>query len=169
MNIDVDLSPLHKAVKQMGAEIISFDLSDIRDQRAFKLEKQLSESEGVDISLSEISETDGLLNYKGMQVLLFIPNQNKPLERVIENGSIGKKFHIAQCSKLDEMKRRNRFDRYSINRNLDGAFKVSGCYSDGREGSGIARLNVCQFCLGFLNYKGSDQSYEQRKKKCQRV
>ncbi|WP_257265486.1 HNH endonuclease [Endozoicomonas sp. ONNA2] len=56
------------------------------------------------------------------------------------------------------MQSAGRFDRYSVSRNPDGKFEIYG-----KNGAtAVVELNVCQFCLGMLNYKGAAESSRRR-------
>lgn len=151
MRIDINLDALWSSVRQMGAESASVDLN-VDWGPEIEFDKELS-STGVEISLKDLVSEQGLLSVKGRQVLLFIPDHNYRVEDALADGSWGNKFHIAHCSKLDEMKRRSRFERYHVTNNLSGEFEIFG-YDRARQPiKGVTRLNVCKLCLNHLNYK----------------
>ena len=161
INIQVDLSRLEVAVKKMGTAIQPFDLGNSESDIAIELER----AEGVEIKLEDLEVKQGLLHYKDMQIVLFIPDHSRKrglFEDAVNNGSKGHKFHIGDCKKLENMKRENKFDRYAVSRNPDGNFKIYGLTSRGNEIRAVVRLNVCQFCLGLLNYKGARESSQHR-------
>ena len=102
VNIQVDLSPLEKAVKQMGTAIQPFNLGGAKNDIVIDLER----AEGVEIKLEDLEVKQGLLHYRDMQVVLFIPDHSRwggLFERTVNDGSKGNKFHIGDCQKLEEM------------------------------------------------------------------
>jgi hypothetical protein len=154
MKLVVDLSALWASVKQMGAEATDYVLN-VRESGALQLDKDLSSSGGIDIALEDIDTDDGVLSYQGRQVLLFIPDQGRNIEEVLTNPIKGRRFHVADCQKLNEMKQQNRFERYKATNNLQGMFQVYGTsHINGQSVEGEAALKVCMLCLKFLNYKG---------------
>ncbi|MFK0570695.1 HNH endonuclease [Endozoicomonas sp.] len=160
MNIQVNLSDLRAAAEQMGAEKRRHDLG-AGDDTAIQLER----AEGIEISLADLETREGLLHYKDMQVVLFIPDHSRRqgfFEKAVDDGSKGNKYHIGQCQKLDEMKRNNRLERYSISRNPDGQFEIYGFDRSGEQIKDVVELNVCQYCLSLLNYKGAAESSRRR-------
>ena len=153
MRIDINLDALWASVRQMGAQSISVDL-DVDWGPEVEFDKQLS-STGVEISLDDLVSVQGLLSVQGRQVLLFIPDHGSRVLEALTDGSAGKKFHIAHCRTLDDMKRRNRFERYTVTNNQSGAFEIYGYDLYKKAHSGETRLNVCKNCLKHLNYKNA--------------
>ncbi|MDN3652311.1 HNH endonuclease signature motif containing protein [Thalassotalea ponticola] len=155
MRIHVDLSLLHNAVEQMGASSVNFD--DLIFEEAGELNVGITIS-GVldkDISLSEITHENGVLNYKGHQVMLYIPDQGDDIDTVLVDGSQGRRIHIAECSTIDLMRDTGRFPRYEVTNNTDGDYAVYGTSEQsGEHLEGSADLKVCKNCLSKLNYQG---------------
>ena len=78
--------------------------------------KKLTSSDGIDISPDELSILpDGTLAYKNSRVLLYIRDMERYEPR----------FHLANCSTLQEMRAKKRFDRYVVSANTDGNFKIN--------------------------------------------
>lgn len=131
------------------------------EERDFKLDLDIKEISslditllgGLEIQLEDINSENGLLSYEGRQILLFIPEQYD-IAKVLAGGN-GNRFHVADCTTLDEMKGKGRFNRYIVTNDLTGDFSV---YGKDRQTSksieGITRLNVCKNCLKHLNYQG---------------
>lgn len=153
MRIDINLDALWSSVRQMGAESASVDLN-VDWGPEIEFDKELS-STGVEISLEDLVSVQGLLSVQGRQVLLFIPDHGSKVLEALMDGSVGKKFHIAHCKTLDDMKRRNRFERYTVTNNQSGLFEIYGYDLDNRTHSGETRLNVCKNCLKHLNYNNA--------------
>ena len=149
MKLNVDFSSLHECIDRMGALDSDFSL----DVKFDSIDIQLDS--GIDINLTDIENTEGILSYKGRQVLLYIPDQGGNIAGVFENPENGRRFHVADCSTLKQMRERNRFDRYVVTNNLSGIFKVSGVDNiTGQHLEGEAGLKVCKNCLKSLNYDG---------------
>ena len=153
MKLNVDLSDLHAAVRRMGAEPVAFSLESQAkplDSIDIKLE------EGIALPLNEVEIHNGLLGYKGRQVLLYIQDQGNQIKQVLAEGSQGKKFHIADCKTLKNMRTKGRFERYVVTNSLEGKFYVFGeDWHTRQKIEGHAQLQVCQNCLETLNYKGA--------------
>lgn len=153
MKLTVDLSLLQQAVNKMGAENIHFELSNELIPIE-PIDKQLNE--GLEVNFEDIEFDTGLASYQGRQVLLYIKDHsyNNKIYGVLEDGSKGNKYHVADCTKLEEMRRKGRFDRYVVTNKLDGCFPVSGKDSSTNEIiEGETNLNVCQFCLEGINFR----------------
>ncbi len=166
MKLLVDFSGLWMNVKRMGDGISDFSLSSKRSDLGDDLfDTELSSTEGIEIDLSDLEVDQGVLSIKGRQVLLFIPDQGSKIEAVLQGERHeGKRFHIADCKTLENMKKAKRFDRYMVTNNLTGRFKVYGWTKFGANLDGDADLNVCQNCLKYLNYK----NFSSLKKKSER-
>lgn len=153
MKLTVDFSSLHNAVKTMGAEGIEFELSN-KIIPIEPIDKQLNE--GLEVNFEDIEFETGLASYQGRQVLLYIKDHsyNNKIYGVLDDGSQGNKFHVADCEMLERMRKKGRFDRYVVTNKLDGLFVVSG--TDNRTNEliqGETKLNVCQYCLESINYQ----------------
>jgi hypothetical protein len=153
MILNVDLSDLFMAVRRMGAKDIDFGV-DVDQEPLSPIDVGLDEG-GIEVDFSEIDFDTGLASYQGRQVLLYIRDHGSRVTETLQEPEKGNKFHVADCSKLDEMRRKGRIERYVVTNNLNGAFKITG--DDWRTGSSVegeAELKVCKLCLGHLNYKG---------------
>ncbi|MGB2521625.1 hypothetical protein AYI83_19125 [Shewanella algae] len=157
MKLTTDFSALWAAVRQMGKFEANFNLQeDISPD--FELDKELSSTAGLDITLEDVDLDYGVLSYKGRQVLLFIPDQGTSIVEVLAGEAEGRKFHVADCKTLNSMRQKNRFGRYKATYNISGIFKVYGIsYAEGTHVEGEAELKVCKNCLSYLNYKGYQQ------------
>lgn len=152
MKLKSPASQLWSLVEQMGAEPADFDIvSKARDPIEIKLE-----GAGLDVPLEDVESTGGLLSYSGRQVVLYIPDQGRKVDEAILDGfNNGKKVHIADCKVLDDMRRKNRFERYRAVANTSGQFEVFGTsHQTGQHVEGSASLRACIVCLKHLNYKG---------------
>lgn len=110
---------------------------------------------GLEVTdLGALQTVGGVLSVEGRQVLLYIPDHHRNISDALSDGIKGKRFHIADCKTLDDMRNRGRFERYIVTNNLSGLFRIHGIDALGHEVSGEARLHVCKNCLSALNYQG---------------
>ncbi|ADJ27697.1 HNH endonuclease [Nitrosococcus watsonii] len=153
MKLNADLSALHAAVRRMGAEPVAFSL----ERQAKPLDSiDIKLEEGIALPLNEVEIHNGLLSYQGRQVLLYIQDHGNRIKKLLEEGSKGNKFHVADCKTLKNMKTKGRFERYVVTNSLEGKFYVFGKDRYTRQKiEGRAQLQVCQNCLETLNYKGA--------------
>lgn len=152
--IEVDFSELQRAALQMGAEPVKFSVG-IQSAPIRPIDVWLKTGIVLD-DLSEVDAANGLLNYKGRQILLYIQDQGRSIQQVLQDGSTGRRFHLSDCKTLKEMRDKGRFERYVVTQNMDGEFPVSGKDPITNEQiEGTANLWVCQYCLSQLNYKGA--------------
>ena len=150
MKIEADFGDLWSVINQAFSEKSIFKIEGAPEEvEPFVLE--LATTKGLEIPIEEVSSDRFVLDYKGHQIILFIPDQGSSVESVIENGTKGKKFHLVECKTLKEMRRKNRFDRYAATTNHSGEFEVLGETEKGLI-EGKARLSACKNCLRLLNY-----------------
>ena len=103
MKLSVDLSELKKAVKKMNAKEIDFNIN-LEHSDVEKIDIQLNK--GLEITLNDISSNSkGLINFEDRHVLLYIKdNTYKTMESIKADPNNGSRFHIADCTKLKEMR-----------------------------------------------------------------
>ena len=152
MAIKVDFSALKEAARRLGATDTGFTVS-IRSRPIDPIDQELVR--GKTIKLQNVGGTQGLLSYEGRQVLLYIPDHGPNIDAAIENPERGRRFHVAECRTLDDMRRKGRFDRYVVTNDLSGIFPVHGTsFSAKIPREANVELLVCQNCLKYLNYSG---------------
>lgn len=157
MRLNVDLTALWAAVRAMGAEEIPFRLG-IEQAPLSPLDVAL-DAGGIEVEFKDIDFNTGLASYQGRQILLYIPDHRERVASVLADGARGNKFHVANCEKLDEMRKAGRFERYVVTTKLDGRFRVSGnAWPSTETLTGEAELKVCKLCLTYLNYQGYSQA-----------
>lgn len=139
ITLKVKFPLLEAAVRRMGAKKIVVE---------FSVDRELKE--GKRITLDDVQLRHELLLYKGRQVILYIQDHTyqNMFEEAIEDGSKGKRFHVAYCKRLKEMYDDNRSKRYVATNNLSGEFVIKGKNDKERK----ANLQVCKKCLEELNY-----------------
>ncbi len=153
MKVISPASQLWRLVKQMEAELTGFVLTiEARPPPCIDIDKP----GGIDVVLEDVKSKGGLLDHEGRQVVLYIPDQGRNIDDVLVDGwNKGKKVHVADCKVLDNMREKNRFERYRAVANTSGMFEVFGTsYQTGQHVEGTASLRACIVCLKHLNYKG---------------
>lgn len=154
MKLSVTYSTLADLRERIGAPLSNWSLSDSllnpREELLSKLE------DGIDIDLADVTAGPGkLLTYEGEQVVLYIKdtrNSQWELENQPENS---KRFHVAECKTLENMRNEGRFERYVVTNRKDGKFLVDWYDFNTRErGETEAALKVCKNCLKSLNWRG---------------
>ena len=151
MKLTVDLSELFAAANRMGPPVDDFVLDVVSEPWVDQLG-----TEGIELGdFSELEIQDGLLSYRGRQVLLYIQDHGQNAQKVLLEPEAGRKYHVAECRTIKEMKSKGRFDRYVVTNDISGSFHISGIdYASQRSVEGKAALKVCKNCLKYLNYKG---------------
>lgn len=138
--------------KRMVDHLVEFQLQP-RVSLDLQLDTKLATPEGMQIdSLSELTADEtGVFAYYGRKVVLFIPDHGygNSFDQV-KNGDLnaGKKVHFTQCKTLDDMANNNRLNRYHINKNQNGLFKIVNNVGD----THTTKLMPCHYCLKLLNY-----------------
>ena len=155
MRLDVDFSDLHEAVRRMGAGNIEVEALQLDSAQRETIDIELEEGKIIG-NLSDIETDNGLLSYRGHQILLYIQDHGPRVEEALIDSNKANKYHVADCTTLEDMRAKNRFERYVITNDLNGEFHVTGVDSINRNKKieGKSRLNVCKNCLSYLNYKG---------------
>ena len=155
MRLNVDFSGLHDAVRRMGAGNIEVEVLQFDAPRREIIDIELEEGKIID-DLSDIETDNGLLSHRGDQILLYIQDHGSRVEKALIDSDRANKYHVADCEKLEEMRVKNRFQRYVITNDLSGEFPITGVDSTNRKKKieGKIRLNVCKYCLNYLNYGG---------------
>lgn len=153
MKLSVNFDALWGNVDQMGAKKVTLDIGNVWRPELDPIDDDLEK--GRETKPDEIEVHNGVLSVRGRQVVLYIPDHGIRVLEALDDGGTGKKFHIAQCRTLDEMKQKKRFERYFAKNNLSEQFHIHGHNEDNHPVEGYASLNVCKNCLKYLNYKGS--------------
>jgi hypothetical protein len=154
MKISIDFSSIKKGADFIKApereySIVKTEMTDL-DKIRIELEK------GIEVEIDEVQpNSGGLLAYKGLHVLLYIMDHGNFISKTLRDPKNGNRFHVADCSTLEMMRREKRFERYVATNNISGVFKITGKRSfwGGGDIEGNAKLHVCQNCLRKLNYE----------------
>lgn len=114
---------------------------------------------GIDVKLKDISvHKDGTFLYKGLRVLIYIRDVHQ-----IGLDARMPRYHLADCKKIQEMRERNRFERYVNSIDATGTFKVN-YIRNGRPQSKDLQLPVCRYCLALLGLCGYRSSLPETQK-----
>lgn len=152
MKLKVDLSELFAVANRMGPSVVDDFVLDVERE---PWEDKLG-SGGIELGgINELETEDGLLSYRGRQVLLYIQDHGTQIQEALLNSEKGKKYHVAECRTIHDMRKKGRFERYVVTNDISGQFHISGYDSIARQSvEGKAALKVCKNCLKYLNYKG---------------
>ena len=138
MPLRVDLRNLHNAVLQMGAEPVTIDLNFIAEPLA---EIDIKLAKGIELDFNDVAYDNGLLSYEGRQVLLYIQDHGGSVVTALEDGSKGRKFHVADCRTLKEMRDKGRYQRYVATNDLGEEFFIAGKdWKSGKQIEGNTKL-----------------------------
>lgn len=150
MHIKFDFSALWRLADNLGASRTRLVLEESAPVEL--IDEQLEK--GIEVTLDSLQNIGGFPAYEGRQVLLYIPDHGSRILSVINGNVEGNKFHIAYCSKLADMRKQGRFERYIVTTRVDGKFHISGDDQYNQRHEKVdAELYVCQFCLNMLNYR----------------
>lgn len=156
MKITVDLGALWSNVTRMGAKVVDLQLDTTWNDSDLEFDTQLSTS-SIEVSLDQLDTAQGLLSVKGRQVILFISDHGHLIDEALENPSNGRKFHVFDCKTIQDMKAKNRFERYHVTNSISGNFPIFGTTKYNTFKKGDAKLQICKNCINQLNYKNSAQ------------
>jgi Restriction endonuclease len=151
MQLKVDFTALEAIASRFRSDR-KFEV-DIESGNAWEpIDVQLQS--GIEVSIEQVVVVDNLLSYQGRHVILYIRDHGRGVVRALEHPASGRKYHLADCTTLQEMRADGRFDRYVVTQSISGEFDISGFDpATRREIQGKARLQVCMNCLRLLNYK----------------
>lgn len=159
------LHALREIAISMGGELYSIDMeADIKPINT--LVQQLSSRRGLEIDIEEIEIKDGLFLYQGHHILLFIPDHGQRFTDTINGNQEGNKYHLTECTTLENMRANGRFNRYQATNNTEGIFQIYGIdlvtqtHKDAE-----VRLHVCKHCLRKLDYQNYSSNRDEVYKK----
>lgn len=150
MQIRTDFSAFWSHVKRISTDVADFKIA--LEGEFEPIDRELRD--GKEIDLSAVQPHNGLLSYEGRQVLLFISDHGKNVLAAKDDPEAGRRFHVAECSTLEDMRQRGRFERYIATNNTSGVFRIVGTDMSGHEELSFdVPLMVCINCLKRINYK----------------
>lgn len=154
MKLDLRFPELEAQRARMGAEQSNWRIGSVqlnpRQELLWKL------NTGIEIDLKDVEVgPGGLLSLKGEQVVLYIKDTQSSLWTLQNDPEQSKRYHVAECETLRDMRSKGRFERYVVTNRTDGTFLVDWLDRETRErGETEAALKVCRNCLKALNYRG---------------
>ena len=152
MKLTVSYKELEGLVRKMGAERSSWVAGDAQLSPREKLLEDLERGIGIDLS-EVISGPGSLLTYAGEQVILYIKDTRDAKDKLQYSPEQSRRFHVAECTTLSDMREKGRFERYVVTRRTDGFFTVDWLEREtNKRGEIDAALKVCKNCLKEINY-----------------
>lgn len=157
----IDFPEFQELMNRMGASLSSWRLPPYETTRQRKEREEREElrrelRRGIEVdNLDEVKPYDDLLTHKGEQIVIYIKDirQNK-YTLLYDPKNTSRRFHVAECRTIRDMRTGGRFDRYVMTDRQDGKFLVEARDSDGAGVTFEAPLYVCKNCLRQLNWKG---------------
>lgn len=147
--------PLEDLRMRMGASQLGFFKLGMAGPKLSQVEVKELEEAGIEVgdldSLHVLD--DGTIAYKNSRVLLHI----RDVQRYMHRGPTADqlpRFHIANCSTLQEMRANNRFGRYVVATRQDGKFIINLKNNSDAWQQSLRALWVCKNCLSYLGYDG---------------
>jgi hypothetical protein len=113
---------------------------------------------GIEVALKDVvPAASGVLTYRdtGRPVVLYIKSPRIGEGSLLENPTKRPRFHVAECATLQDMRQKQRFERYVVTDNRSGLFKVFPCDPITRRDLYEIEipLLVCRHCLKLLNHE----------------
>ncbi len=128
-------------------------------------ELRLELEDGKEIPLSKVETSHGrILAYQGEQVVLYI-RDTRLSRHILENEpENSRRFHVADCRVLENMRHQGRFERYVVTNRKTGVFSVISTDPDTKAVDELeAPLMACKTCLKTINWKGYEQAHRAQK------
>lgn len=139
---------LNSLLEQMGAELKRIETPNSWEGIDDSKLAELLKTGEVEIELDEIKTKDGVFEYKGRKVIVYIRDQYS------KYYSRGYRFHLTKCGTISKAFQNRRNSRYVVSLRTDGKFKIN-LLDDNivvRKDL-IEPLKVCKNCLEQINYK----------------
>ena len=145
---------LNSLREKMGAELnknwVSRSWKNIDDS---KLAELLRTGE-VEVEVDEISTKDGVFEYEGQKVVVYIRDQSAAFYEKLKLSGRGYKFHLTKCDTITKQIQNKRISRYVVSLRTDGQFKINLIGDDIIVEEGLIEpLKVCKNCLKKISYK----------------
>lgn len=163
MKLKVDFGKLERLVTTMGATPLRWRS---RDNQLADPEFLARLYQGLEVEPKDVDIEDNLFSYRGERVLLYIKETGQDRHTLLYDTEKAKRFHVADCSALEAMRRQGRFDmRYVVTTRTDGKFPVfASSYMSGSVDEIEAPLKVCRSCLMKIGFRGYGGLHHQEKR-----
>ena len=161
MKLNIDLGRLEAARRSIGAPRAA--IGALAKRRSFDrspLEIELIDSGSIILSDKELEEVlhfpGGLAAIGNTQITLHIFQPFNSEDELSQSPAPAPKFHVADCSVLETMRQRGRFNRYVSTANATGYFRVEPWdhVQTVRGEEMEAHLAPCIVCLKQIDYGG---------------
>lgn len=144
-----EVKQMNDLLVKMGASLKKMNSSNQWDSLdESKLDELLRTGE-VEIEIDEIETVDGVFEFKGQKVVVYIRDQ------YAQYYGNGYKYHLTTCNTISKAFHQKRNSRYVISLRTDGMFKINLMQEDVIVKENITSpLNVCKNCLESINFEG---------------
>lgn len=164
MKLSVSFSGLDALRRRIGAPLLTWNA---RIGRGFDINIAYEPREWDGINLGNLAVGPGdTITIEGRRVFLYIREfhvKADTFEDACEQPEKLRKFHVAWCQTLQEMKAEGRFERYVASERVDEPFGVAMRTRGGQWFCGDTELHVCRFCLSHLNWQGYQEATRKRR------
>lgn len=113
------------------------------------------------LALTDVEfDQDGLFRIEGEPVFLYIHQARNPfatVEEAVVSPEKLRRFHLSECTTIQEMRAKNRFERFVATNKAEGPFRCFLTDEGGRSHEVWADLIVCQHCLRRLDWEGFER------------
>ena len=144
-------APLTEAKRKMGIAADQFGSLEVVFPvgRLTPGELETITKEGIDVNFGDLTILpDGTFALKDRRVLIYIRDV-----RMFRGDQTDPRFHLFNCSKIDEMTASGKFERYVASARTDGLFEINVIQNYSTPHSDTKKLAVCRLCLSGLSYE----------------
>lgn len=164
MKLSTSFSALDALRRRIGAPLVPWHA---KVDRAQDIDIGYVPREWVDIDLGDLEVGPGdTITIEGRRVFLYIREfhvKADTFDEACAQPEILRKFHVAWCQTLREMKAEGRFERYVASERVDEPFGVAMRTRGANWVCGDTELHVCRFCLTHLNWQGYQGATRKRR------
>ena len=147
INLNFDDSDFIKIEKKLGISFKDWIHEDLRNISIPEIDIQLEDT-GIEVDFDQIQIIQkGLFSYKGHHVVIYIKDTGHSKELLDNTPEESMKYHLVDCKTINDMKEKNRYQRYVATNRKDGLFNVDTREKDGNQLNTNAYLRVCKNCL----------------------
>ena len=155
--------PFNKLRHKMKADTLGSFSLNFKGQGLTKAELDILVSKGIDVGFEEINVLkDGTLAYKDSRVLIYIRDIPEYINQYNKEEISLPKFHLAWCSTLDSMRKKNKFGKYVVSTKTDGKFEICRIRNIEKKNS-LEKLIVCRNCLRSISFENYDKVNQKNK------
>jgi hypothetical protein len=164
VKLAVSFASLDALRRRIGAPVVQWKARVNREQ---DIRIDYEPREWADIGLDEVEVGPGdTITVDGRRVFLYIREfrvKADTFEEASNHPETLRKFHVAWCQALREMKAQGRFERYVASERVDEPFGVAMQTKSDNWICGDVELHVCRFCLTHLNWRSYPNATRKRR------